>query len=102
MKTRRQFLIQTIHTALAMGTILKANAQTNHVDENAPAATALGYKHDASKVDSKKYPAYAAGKNCANCMLFQGKTGDAWANCAALGGKQVNTKGWCMAWAKKA
>jgi hypothetical protein len=55
-----------------------------------------------AKSTAKKYPAYTAGKNCANCMLYQGKPTDAWANCAALGGKQVNGKGWCMAWAKKA
>lgn len=102
MNTRRQFLIQTIPAALSMGVALKASAQANHIDENAATATALGYKHDASKVDSKKYPAFTAGKNCANCMLYQGKPTEAWANCAALGGKQVNGKGWCMAWAKKA
>jgi hypothetical protein len=102
MHSRRQFLIQTIPAALSLGVAIKANAQAVHIDENAPAATALGYKHDATKVDIKKYPAYAAGKNCGNCMLFQGKPADAWANCAALGGKQVNAKGWCMAWTKKA
>jgi hypothetical protein len=102
MKTRRQFLTQLIPAALSMGVILKVSAQANRADENAPASAALGYKHDAGKVDGKKYPAYAAGKNCANCMLYQGKTTDPWANCAALGGKQVNAKGWCIAWAKKA
>ena len=102
MKSRRQFILQTIPAALSLGIVVKANAQATHIDENAPAATALGYKHDASKIDSKKYPAYAAGKNCGNCTLFQGKAGDSWASCAALGGKQVNAKGWCLAWAKKA
>ena len=102
MKSRRQFLLQSIPAVLSVGVILRANADTPHLDEAAPAASALGYKHDASKVDSKKYPAYAAGKNCANCTLYQGKASDAWASCAAMGGKQVNAKGWCMAWAKKA
>ena len=102
MQSRRQFLIQTIPAAIGLGVALKASAQAHGIEENAPAATALAYKHDASKVDVKKYPAYAAGKNCSNCMLYQGKATDAWANCAALGGKQVNGKGWCIAWAKKA
>ncbi|CAN5726829.1 high-potential iron-sulfur protein [soil metagenome] len=102
MKSRRHFLLQTIPAALSIGVVMRANAQEPHIEETAPAATALGYKHDASKVDSKKYPAYAAGKNCANCALYQGKASDAWAPCAAMGGKQVNAKGWCMAWAKKA
>ncbi|WP_395007730.1 high-potential iron-sulfur protein [Undibacterium sp.] len=102
MKSRRQFLIQTIPTVLGLGAALTASAQANRADENAPGSVALGYKHDATKVDAKKYPAYAAGKNCANCTLYQGKPTDPWANCAALGGKQVAAKGWCMAWAKKA
>ncbi|GGX18454.1 high-potential iron-sulfur protein [Undibacterium macrobrachii] len=102
MKSRRQFLIQAVPAALGLGAALKVNAQANRVDEAAPGSVALGYKHDASKVDTKKFPAYAAGKNCANCMLYQGKATDAWANCAALGNKQVAAKGWCMAWAKKA
>lgn len=102
MKSRRQFLLQSIPAAIGFGIGIRANAQSTHLDEAAPAAAALGYKHDSSKVDSKKFPAYAAGKNCGNCALYQGKASDAWAACAAMGGKQVNAKGWCMAWAKKA
>ena len=67
-----------------------------------PAAKALGYIEDATKVDAKKFATYAAGRNCANCNLFQAKAGDAWGACAAVGGKQVNAKGWCVAWVKKA
>jgi hypothetical protein len=102
MNTRRQFIFTTLPAALSLGLISNASGQATHIEETAPAATALGYKHDASKIDSKKYPNYTAGKNCGNCALFQGKANDAWASCAALGGKQVNAKGWCLAWAKKA
>ena len=102
MKSRRKFLLQSVPAAMSLGFVFRADAQTTHLDEAAPAAAALGYKHDASKVDAKKNPAYAAGKNCVNCLLYQGKPSDAWASCAAMGGKQVNAKGWCMAWAKKA
>mgnify|MGYP003385034927 CR=1 FL=1 len=102
MKSRRQFLIQTIPFALGVSVVVKVNAQSNRVDENASSAIALGYKHDASKVDSKKFPSYTPGKNCANCALYQGKASDSWANCVALANKQVNAKGWCLAWAKKA
>jgi hypothetical protein len=38
-------------------------------------------------------PAHAAGRNCANCQLHQGKAGEAWAACAAADGKLVNAKG---------
>ena len=48
-----------------------------------------------------KYANFAAGQNCANCLLFQGTASDPWAVCGAVGGKQVNAKGWCVAWAKK-
>jgi hypothetical protein len=106
MNTRRQFLLHTLPATLGLGVALsasvKAHAQANRIDENTPAATALGYKHDASKIDRKKYPNYSAEKNCANCALYQGKATDPWANCAAVAGKQVNAKGWCIAWAKKA
>jgi hypothetical protein len=34
-------------------------------------------------------------------MLYAGKPADAWANCGALGNKQVKGTGWCAAYAKK-
>jgi hypothetical protein len=102
MKTRRQFMFHTIPAAISLGLSMPAIAQATHVEESSPAASALGYKNDATKVDTKKYTTYAAGKNCGNCALFQGKSGDAWGACGALGGKQVNAKGWCIAWSKKA
>ena len=55
----------------------------------------------ATKVDTKKYPKYAAGQNCASCALYQGKAGEAAGNCPLFAGKQVVAKGWCSAWAKK-
>jgi hypothetical protein len=75
--------------------------QPARLDESDALATALGYKHDATKVDVKKFPTYAAGRNCANCELFQGAASAAWAGCGAVGGRHVNAKGWCVAWAKK-
>ena len=72
------------------------------VDEKDPQAAALGYVADASKADTKKFPKYAAGHNCANCALYQGKAPDASAGCTLFAGKQVAGKGWCNAWAKKA
>lgn len=103
MITRRKFVMLALPvTALSLSASRFAFAEAAHIEESAPGALALGYKHDASKIDVKKYPAYAAGKNCANCTLFQGKATDPWAVCSAMAGKQVNAKGWCIAWAKKA
>jgi hypothetical protein len=98
MKTRRTFLI----TVAAGGATLTGTAQAQaRLDEKDPQAVALGYLHDATKVDRKKQPKYAAGQVCNNCALFQGKTADAWGGCPLFGARQVAGKGWCNAWAKK-
>jgi hypothetical protein len=47
-----------------------AQAQAARLDEKDPQAVALGYVHDAGKVDTKKFPKYAAGQVCANCGLY--------------------------------
>ena len=67
-----------------------------------PQAIALGYKHDTTKVDPKKYPKHAVAQKCSNCPLFQGKAGDAWGPCPLFAGKQVTAAGWCSAWTGKA
>ena len=79
-----------------------ASAQAARVDEKDANAVALGYTHDAATVDTKKYPQYGKGSVCANCTLYAGKPADPWAPCGALGGKQVNANGWCVAYVKKA
>jgi High potential iron-sulfur protein len=103
MTTRRTFLLVTLPGgALAAAAGRSASAQAARLEETAPTAIALGYKHDAAKVDAAKYPTFAAGRNCANCQLYQAKAGEAWGACGAVGGKLVNAKGWCVAWVKKA
>ena len=100
--TRRCFML---HAATATGAALAATAagaQPARIDEKDPQAVALGYLHDATKVDAKKQPKYAAGQVCSNCALYAGKPADAWAACPLFAGKQVAGKGWCSAWAKKA
>ena len=79
-----------------------ASAQPARADEKDAAAVALGYRHDAATVDTKKFAQYVKGSICANCTLYAGKPTDPWAPCGALGGKQVNAKGWCVAYVKKA
>ena len=102
MNSRRHFIITLVPAAAALGLATRAIAQPAKVDENDPTAKGIGYKHDASKVDAAKYPSYAKGKVCSNCMLYQGKAGDAWGACPIVGNKQVNANGWCTAWVKKA
>jgi hypothetical protein len=103
MTSRRQFMMTVVPAAVALSAVSTcARAADNHADEKDPAATGLGYKHDATKVDAKKYPTYKAGNVCGGCQFYQGKPSDAWAVCPLLGGKQANAKGWCSGWAKKA
>jgi hypothetical protein len=53
-------------------------------------------------VDARKHPKFAAGQNCTNCALYQGKAADKAAACALFPGKRVAGAGWCSAWVKKA
>ncbi|MCU0969229.1 MAG: high-potential iron-sulfur protein [Rubrivivax sp.] len=103
MTTRRQF-IQIV--PVAAGTALIAGrpafAQANLVNEKDPQAVALGYVADAAKADKAKYKNWAAGQNCSNCALYQGKPTDATAGCPLFAGKVVGGKAWCSAYAKKA
>ena len=98
---RRTFLMQVA----AAGSVLaatQAQAQAAKLDEKDPQATGLGYLHDTTKVDAKKYPKHAKEQNCSNCALYQAKATDPWGGCPLFAGKQVNANGWCIAWAKKA
>lgn len=91
--------------ALAVPLILLpigALAQQKRVSETEQQATALGYKHDASQVDGAKFKNYQPDQICANCNFFKAKTADPWGPCAIFGGRDVNAKGWCSAWIKKA
>ena len=101
MTNRREFIVQfgLSSAALFAG---NAMAEAPMVAETDAQAAGLGYKADGSKVDKKKFPQYAAGHQCGNCALFQGKAGDAAGGCPLFAGTQVATKGWCSAWAKKA
>ena len=99
MNTRRTFLITVAATGAALTGAVRAQVK---LDEKDPQAVALGYVHDATKVDAKKFPKYAAGQMCSNCALYQGKPTDPWAACPLFGNKQVAAKGWCNSWVKKA
>ncbi len=96
--SRRIFLV----TLAAGGAAFVSGAQAQaRLDEKDPQAVSLGYVAEASKTDTKKFPKYASGQNCASCALYQGKAGDAAGGCPLFGTRQVAAKGWCSAWAKK-
>ena len=101
--SRRTFVIQSITGAGALAcAALPHAAFAQALTDADPQAVALGYKADGTKTDTKKYPKYAAGQNCASCALYQGKPADATGGCPLFGAKKVAGKGWCISWSKKA
>ena len=100
---RRSFLIRSAGavSALAMAPSVLAQGPAP-LSEADPLATALGYKTDTTKVDTAKFPKYAAAQTCASCQLYQGKAADASGPCTLFANKLVASKGWCSAWVKKA
>ena len=101
--SRRAFVMSVVAggSALAASRV-SAQAAAPALTEADPQAAALGYKADSSKVDQAKYPAHAAAQVCGGCNFFGGKPTDAAAPCQLFAGKQVASKGWCTAYAKKA
>ena len=66
-----------------------------------PAAKALGYIEDATKVDAKANPTFKAGQNCANCLQWADKNRKApTSKCNLFPGKMVKSGGWCKVWVK--
>jgi High potential iron-sulfur protein len=104
--SRREF---ARNLAIAAGTVVllpvrepraaAAPSQPAHLDVKDPAAVALGYTEDASKVNIKKYPSYVKGSTCENCSQLQGTAGAAYRPCGLFPGKVVAVAGWCSGWA---
>lgn len=100
---RRKFMLKVVAASSVLAAV-RAHGQTAgpKLEESDPQAVALGYKHDTTKVDGKKFPKHEASQTCATCQLFQGKATDPTGACPLFAGKQVATGGWCSAWVKKA
>ena len=100
---RRTFMMQvTAETSLVVFAG-RAQAQAGpKLEESDAQAVALGYKHDTTKVDVKKFPKHEPTQKCANCQLYQAKANEAVGPCQLFPGKQVAAAGWCSAWVKKA
>lgn len=77
-------------------------AELPHLDEADSLASALGYHHDATKIDAAKYPAWKPDQTCANCKQALAPQADGWLPCALFPNKAVDPKGWCGAWIAKA
>jgi hypothetical protein len=101
MTTRRTFIATLPLGAVALSAGRPAFAESARVEEDDPTAVAIGYRHDATKVDTQKFPRYQPGQVCANCALYQGDADAEWAPCPALGNRLVAGAGWCGAWAPR-
>ena len=105
---RRNFLKMGIKAgggALALSAIPIHLVAAEEVSESEPLAQAMGYRADASTVDTAKFPKRAgeAGANqfCHSCALFAGKADDETAPCSIFQNRPVRGAGWCNAWVAK-
>lgn len=97
--SRRHFLMLSVGVSSSLVLSRTAFADTqDRLSEADPKARAVAYVEDASKVDTTRFPSYAAGQTCANCSLFQGKATDAYGGCTLFGDKQVAARGWCSSY----
>jgi hypothetical protein len=96
---RRVFMLHVVAagTALACGA---ARGASKKVEESEPKAASLGYKHDSSQVDKKRFPKHGAAERCSGCMAWLGKPTDPWAECDLLVDRMVSTTGWCSSYVK--
>ena len=86
------------------------SAETPKLPESDRQAKALGYREDASAVDTTQYKR-KDDQFCANCQLFSGSPGDMWGPCAIFSYRmhpklskpyEVSAKGWCKSWGPRA
>jgi High potential iron-sulfur protein len=87
----------------ATGLVREAAAQGSapRLEEKDSLAVAMGYVHDAKKLDPSKVPQYKPGTKCSNCVQLVGKEGEQWRPCNLFPGKLVNADGWCKVWVLK-
>jgi High potential iron-sulfur protein len=105
-KTSRRAVIKA---ALIAGVCVPTVYQLAHaaagevppLDPDDPAAVALGFVTDTTKVDASVNPAHQPMQKCGTCSQFQGKPGDARGGCNIFAGHSVPQGGWCKVWAQK-
>lgn len=101
--TRRQMLGATVVGLPAISLVVEsAQAQTLPLlKPDEPAAKALGYIEDATKVDAKANPNYKPGQVCGNCLQWAEKDRKvAVGKCNLFPGKLVKNPGWCKVYVK--
>jgi hypothetical protein len=105
---RRNFLklgVTAGGSALALSAIPIHLSAADEVTEDEPLAQAMGYRLDASTVDTAKFPKRAGDEGakqfCNNCALYAGTAEDELAPCSIFQNRPVRGAGWCNAWVAK-
>jgi hypothetical protein len=96
--SRREALRCLVAFGAATLPLQTLRAEPPHLSVTEPSAVAVGYVEHAERVDAKKYPGYAKGQTCENCLQLQGAAGAAYRPCSLFPGKTVAAAGWCSAW----
>ncbi len=78
-----------------------AGEEVPALDPNDPAATALGFVIDTTKIDASANPTHNPTQKCGTCAQFQGKPADARGGCNIFAGHSVPQGGWCKVWTLK-
>jgi hypothetical protein len=101
MSISRRSLLKNLSLAAGAAALTPGGAgaaDAPRLDVKDPAAIALGYVENTAQVDLKKYPDYAPGSNCENCLQLQGTAGNNYRPCTLFPGKLVSVSGWCKSW----
>ncbi len=96
--SRRNFVVTGVALGLALSRGGSAFAQAVKLDPKDTKAKEFGYVEMAHKADKVKYPNYAEGQNCSNCVLFSGKPNEPTGMCELFPNKLVPVGAWCGAW----
>src|SRR5579863_9997505 len=97
MKVTRRLLVKNLSVAAAAAGLFSRPSrgdELKRLDVKDPTAVALGYVENVSQVDLKKYPGYAQGSNCENCLQLQGAPGNNYRPCSLFPGKLVSVSCW--------
>ncbi|MCX2980880.1 hypothetical protein EYC98_08380 [Halieaceae bacterium IMCC14734] len=97
----RRTLLTAAGAIIATSAFPRSTVAADKVSEDEATAVALGYLHDATQVDTNKWPKRAGAEGakqlCNNCALYVDQ-GDGWGGCSIFQNRLVAGEGWCNAW----
>ena len=104
MLNRRKFITQSAKALALIPMVTVTDSRVwaaERITQDHPTASALGYVHDASKTDTKRFPKRSgpegAKQFCSNCSQYI-ETEEGWGTCAIFPNYLVAGPGWCNVW----